>query len=1104
MRSGKPRKRVAKDSNPATTGGGISRRGFIAGATATGVAASLPPFLIGCGDDDGSGGGPPPVRPRELRTLDFDFSFGEVDQLEVVVHGSRSNHVPVLEHDAISRARHRVINPTLINVPDDHLTHYIDDVDLPSDALQLVRIKGRHVPTSSEALVSMHIHRPIAASRAAGQRAAALGIGPNPWASSAGSGGGAVIDIDTYQTPTETAVALVFHNQELTNLNVDQGTSIINLIQTLPCTGPGCTPFIGTLAEMVGAAWPATTHGGWATLTQLLNTDGTGIVDSNGNPVYQYVPTDDIAETACSVAVQIKNVIFDDPTYEGNNYHPTQGMTVSDGSGGGGSGAGTTSFNLTGSHPAGSSAHGVKFETISVTSQSNRTVQIEFRNAYIRYLSTYVQFANEGGDLPVENPTSLDTSRAKFLAYISSNYTLLGIPLVGDDIPLSNVGFNVPANASIAKVYFGSLGLGGQAFSPEAVGGSSLTLTFSIGLPAFFLVAGVVTGGSLQATILKYLATSDGIQLVTALAQQAQQQSGAQDGIFGGTESSSKDAAEMASIGSALLTGLFAGTAQVMKSLTEEIVAEEVAEETVEDSAGPIGMAFKVIAIAANLAAIAESVGESLASPAIFVNTLCLTQTTMVTVEHDPNDFQFPATARNYEIILTYDGSSVIRKASGPVAPGQTEPIVEAFENVPSGGMVTVDVYLTTDDNCIVGRSTNAADGSGTLGPFGPVSGTQASIELAIKEQLVPLRTDTEYVHALKLEYQGGERVWVETEAPTATLVDLCAGQDDALCELNEITMGQRTGMAGYSFQAGGQNIDLCDGGTAAIQQVIQNIFLGQDAEGGFKQLDCGFTQPVGIVYERLGPADGTGMNFFLEPSTDSILVKSVVADTTTPFDVSTALAWGQFSLALDSVALVPTGYLVGVNRANHKMEILELPPAAVDSATAPGSVAFAVQKMGIGTRTGLLSAPVAVTVFGTTILILEDGNRRIQAVDVAGNPVLQFQGKTVSTIDLSAIESDPASVVYLDISVEGLGFMYVLSYTNGGATPEDYRLDIYEPDGEHLLRKTGVAAARMVVDTFRNVYTLNYETMAGTPRIEPSLSQWEPSTPEGCPTPTS
>ena len=70
------------------------------------------------------------------------------------------------------------------------------------------------------------------------------------------------------------------------------------------------------------------------------------------------------------------------------------------------------------------------------------------------------------------------------------------------------------------------------------------------------------------------------------------------------------------------------------------------------------------------------------------------------------------------------------------------------------------------------------------------------------------------------------------------------------------------------------------------------------------------------------------------------------------------------------------------------------------------------------------------------------------------------------------------------------------------GRTAADYRLDIYDPQGSRLIRTTGVAAARLAVDTFRNVYTLNYEVVANAPRIEPSLSQWNPSTPEGCPTP--
>jgi hypothetical protein len=74
---------------------------------------------------------------------------------------------------------------------------------------------------------------------------------------------------------------------------------------------------------------------------------------------------------------------------------------------------------------------------------------------------------------------------------------------------------------------------------------------------------------------------------------------------------------------------------------------------------------------------------------------------------------------------------------------------------------------------------------------------------------------------------------------------------------------------------------------------------------------------------------------------------------------------------------------------------------------------------------------------------------------------------------------------------------MYVLSYINDGRMVADYRVDIYTPQGNFLARTTGIAAARLAVDTFRNVYTLNYATIAGAPRVEPSLSQWEPSTPD-------
>jgi hypothetical protein len=74
---------------------------------------------------------------------------------------------------------------------------------------------------------------------------------------------------------------------------------------------------------------------------------------------------------------------------------------------------------------------------------------------------------------------------------------------------------------------------------------------------------------------------------------------------------------------------------------------------------------------------------------------------------------------------------------------------------------------------------------------------------------------------------------------------------------------------------------------------------------------------------------------------------------------------------------------------------------------------------------------------------------------------------------------------------------VYVLSAVNGGQMVDDYRLDIFTPQGSRLTRQTGVAAARLAVDTFRNVYTLNFASLVGAPRVEPSLSQWVPSTPQ-------
>ena len=1075
----------------------LSRRQFLAGTALTGVALGLPPWLSGCGSDDrhnpatptpGVTPSPTPTatpvpRPRERRTLHFDFSYAQLGDLRLRAVGSASNGASIAAHTAASRAVARQRDPLLVEVPDARLTHYVEDVDLPSDALQSLLATGT-TAGGEDAVAAFFIHVPAAAAPPAAPRTV-----NEPGIENL------VVGVPGFVTIFDTAAALVFHAPEIMNLNVAQGSAILGMIANLPCD-PGdssCTPFICQLAIGVAEKWPATTSGGWATLVQIV--DGTTpVVDEQGNPVYRYDVDPDIALTVGTVAQNIRTAVFGDTQFEGTNWHPTQGVTTIDSPAPTGSAAGAAAFSVTAAYPRGTHPHGVKFVTAGVTDAANRTVQLQFRNDYLRYLSTYVQFANEAGDLPVQNPTSEDTDRAKFLAWINSNFTVLGIPRLGDDVPLSTVQFDVPADASIAKVYFGSLGVGGDPFCPEAVAGSILTLIFNLGIPTIMLAAGVAVTASLLADLSKEFGVGI-VQILKASLPLILAQTGIDlsNGIFGSANSHSAKEA-LIELGNAVLSAFLAGGGGIVVGFLLELGIQLIGGVTTS-LMGPVGVIFRLVAVAADLATLLESVFEVLCNPALFINTLTLTMTTTVTISHDPDDFQFPATARNYEVILTYDSASkVAHKQSGTIEPGRTDPLVVVFDDVPSGGMVTVDVYLTTDDGYIVGRSAD----SGTPGPYGPVPGTQAAIALAIKELLIPLTSNTQYVHDVKLEYQNGEHVWVAGPAPTATITSLEQGSDDTLNGLGGITISQRTGMAGYTYFAGGQGVPFCGQTTSGVMHMLQNVFLGEGAESGLKQIPCGFQQAFGIVYDKLG-APGGSRNFFVQPSELGYLLQPVTLAGTTPFDLDNPLTWGVFTRSLESLAVVPTGFVVGVDRHKHKMQILELPAAPSNPSTAPQAVPFAVSKMGFGTRPGLLNTPVAVTVIDAAILILEDGNQRIQAVDASGNPVLRFQNGTTNIVELE----QGAGIVYLDLGVEGLGYMYVLSFVNDGAAVADYRLDIYDPQGTFLTRTTGVAAARLAVDTFRNVYALNYATIAGAPRVEPSLSQWNPCAPGACPTPT-
>lgn len=84
-----------------------------------------------------------------------------------------------------------------------------------------------------------------------------------------------------------------------------------------------------------------------------------------------------------------------------------------------------------------------------------------------------------------------------------------------------------------------------------------------------------------------------------------------------------------------------------------------------------------------------------------------------------------------------------------------------------------------------------------------------------------------------------------------------------------------------------------------------------------------------------------------------------------------------------------------------------------------------------------------------------------------------------------------------LDVAAEAKGYMYVLSHLGDGTAVADYVLDVYEPSGAFLTRTTGVNAARIAVDLWRNLFALSFDVLAGPGgRTEPTVAQWTPSPP--------
>ncbi len=1117
----------------------FTRRRFLGGMLAAGALAGLPPGLLAALRDPAG----KKRKPRfERRSYFFNFAHEaehETATYHLVAGGKRFRLKRVQDHPEVLK-RHRRRNTFLQGVPDQKLTHFVQNIRLSGDFMTMSYVlQSPDTNAGTWNMSAMYFHPPMtgimAAARLAVERA---GSEPIPLSAKRKLYGHPpaltaedLVEESILLDPSDHATAIIGVHPDL--LSVDGGSG--SYVHTHYIQPNGATAGLAVLLQVVGPATPQETTGqpnasGWATLTPIVD-------DSTGQPyrnqmgtnkgLIQYHPAwnptiSNVAQQGVSgIVPPIKtdtllggDVTGADPNVGGPSgvlWKRHDGLTTIDQSPGVGSVQDTLRFTLNTQNTESG------FSTTGSATETNGTVNatLTFTNWFVRWLGIYLLFLDSSGkpvdpsgvevqlpadyDSPTDDRAALDQFAAMFGLLLGPEFTVLGIPVAAS---AATIGFNMPSTATTVRVFASGPSLrvlgGVDPDDPETWGdwlpGMATTLILNYGLTLMLMVAGASSSLSAVQKAALPLGPAIAAGLATLISDELRNQDFSKPDVWQG-------------VALAMLKAFLGALVSKRLAQLVALIVVAIAEAVAEDSVPLVGQVLLGISLAAGAATLLETTLEIAASPVSYVYDLTLAHDISLNLQHDPNDDKFPTVATYYKVTAQFDGGATpyTQTLQMPAGVVSTLPPV-TFKNVPFGGNVTVTVGFYSEDDWL------AAQGS-----TGSVANNVDTLpDITIQEYKVPIQPATVYEHKQKtvLTDAQGTHGWLPTAtAPTAAAGSLvCEQAAGNLCALRSITVRQGTsanpGYVGYSFQSFSAGVEAC--GSGGQGQLDQLVNMGDvTPESGYTTAGCGFEEGTKLAYSLFpGAASGSGgptaaaSDFYLDTITG--VVRRVRLDLDPPaFDpASSGEAWGAFNLDSDDLLLHPSGRLVSVNTALHKIEIHRLPNAPLPDAEAKIKL-LAYTHCGNGTRPGLLGGPVAAAISPDgVVLVLESLNNRIQAFDVGANPV-QFFKEQSTPYFLELTQTAGGDTVYLDLAVEYTGYLYVLSYDKS-TNPLLYRLDIYHPGqtGTAPIATTeNMNADKLTVDFWRNVYTLNYEVLqlpgGGFPgATEPSVSLWQPSTP--------
>lgn len=665
------------------------------------------------------------------------------------------------------------------------------------------------------------------------------------------------------------------------------------------------------------------------------------------------------------------------------------------------------------------SIHGMSVDQSSILFDSDNNFSVDVSNNFLRCVGAYVQFF-EDVDLktPINNPPGwkdlmslftdlkFQTDDKKYVSMVPNVNTIMGIPMPTDPTTMS---FPWPKEAQAAKLLFG--GAGTYNYDSIVWPGFIETGIFQFGIPVMFMAAGAaVTSTNWYKEFIK---DTNNIAAAVGVGWTAGQVGFA---AYSAVEGLKKGLFTFGNI----LAGIL--VEKGFEKLSEYIIAKITASEFAE-AVPYVGWALRIASMALSAEQMTVSLGECLSSPAVIEVDVKRQMTFKFTLNPDPKHGEpgkpgtaiWPAVADHYRILVNYkNGTGFETKGPVPLTPqggSSNQPIINNF-TVPWGGKMQVIAAVYSKSGWLCGKYMSEwMDAVPDTVP----SGTK-SLSGDITEVLVPLTTDTQYNFLQKIAYDETNKHywWGKTKgatAPTETVSSLDPSPiGNNLAALTGITINESASVIGYGWWGSGENIPLEAGDTpdTGLMYVFQNLSVLEDPEGRLKFPSFGFKTKPGMAYDVYGGSkDQIGpLNFVMDTRDASVGYLRLVDlyDGSPTFNLDSGMSYGTFTIGdVDAMAVHPNGYVVAVNWAAHRMQILQLPAEAVPDASSPAAVVVSNK----GVLEGLMLGPKALAISPDgKIYVLESINQRVQAFDIKGNPAPSFPDASLFTVTKGAAMS--------------------------------------------------------------------------------------------------